>query len=208
MSYTKLSERIPLLVSGITEGAKRVKAIVGDLKEFARQSPPELKDMVNVNMAVRTAVGLVSNLVRKSTSRFSTAYEPDLPMVKGNIQRMEQVIINLLVNACQALSDNRQDILVSTAYDSTSDCILVEIRDGGEGMTPEVLQRIRDPFFTTKRDSGGTGLGLAISDKIITDHGGAMRFESVSGKGTSVKVFFPVTSTQRLGSRIKNGRIT
>ncbi len=208
MSYTQLSERIPLLLSGITDGAKRVKAIVSDLKEFTRQSRPELRDMVNVNKAVKTAVGLVSNLMRKSTNRFSALYEPDVPLVKGNIQRIEQVIINLLVNACQALSDNQQAIAISTAYDSELDCVVVEIRNEGEGMSPEILQRIKDPFFTTKRESGGTGLGLAISEKIITDHGGTMVFDSVLGQGTSVKVSLPVGSEPKYESRPENERIT
>lgn len=195
-------------MSGITDGAKRVKAIVSDLKEFARQSRPELRDMVNVNKAVKTAVGLVSNLMRKSTNRFSALYEPDVPLVKGNIQRIEQVIINLLVNACQALSDNQQAIAISTAYDGELDCVVVEIQDEGEGMSPEILQRIKDPFFTTKRESGGTGLGLAISEKIITDHGGTMVFDSVLGQGTSVKVSLPVGSEPKYESRPENERIT
>ena len=197
MTYTQLGERIPLLLSGITQGAKRVKAIVSDLKEFARQSSPELRDMVNVNKAVKTAVGLVSNLMKKSTNRFSAVYEPGVPPVEGNIQRIEQVIINLLVNACEALSHNHQAIVVSTVYDTELDCVIVEIQDEGEGMAPEVLHRIKDPFFTTKRDSGGTGLGLAISDRIITDHGGNMVFDSTPGYGTSVKVSLPLSSKRK-----------
>jgi polar amino acid transport system substrate-binding protein len=197
MPYTQLSERIPLLVSGITEGAKRVKAIVSDLKEFARQSPAELRDDVNVKKAVKTAVGLVSNVIKKSTNRFAAVYGPDLPLIKGNIQRIEQVIINLLVNACEALSNNQQAIEVSTTYDSDRDCVVLKIKDEGEGMSHEVLQRIKDPFFTTNRESGGTGLGLAISDKIITDHGGAMVFDSVLGQGTSVMLFLPASSKQK-----------
>jgi polar amino acid transport system substrate-binding protein len=194
MPYSELSERIPRLISGITEGAKRVKTIVDDLREYARQSPTELRDMVNVNKAMKTAVGLVSNLMRKSTKNFSAVFEPDVPLVKGNIQRIEQVIINLLVNAREALTDNKQAIAVSTSYDSDRDYVVVEVRDEGEGMTPEVQQRIKDPFYTTKRHSGGTGLGLAISDKIVTDHGGTIAFQSVLGQGTYVKVLFPVYS--------------
>lgn len=198
MSYAQLNERIPLLVSGIIEGAKRVKAIVGDLKEFARQTPPQLKDMVDINKAVKTAVGLVSNLVRKCTNHFSAIYEAELPVVRGNTQRIEQVIINLLVNACQALSDNQQAIIVSTCHDRGSDRVIVKIKDEGKGMPVEVLHRIKDPFFTTKREGGGTGLGLAISDRIVSDHGGTMVFDSVVDYGTSVEVSFPVRSSQEL----------
>jgi signal transduction histidine kinase/predicted hydrocarbon binding protein len=208
MSYPEMSQRIPLLISGITDGAKRVKTIVSELKEFARQTPPELTDMVDVNRVAETAVGLVSNLVKKSTNRFSAAYEPDMPLVKGNTQRMEQVIINLLLNASQSLTDSEQAVTVSTFHNHASDCVVVDIRDEGKGVPPEVLERIKDPFFTTKRDTGGTGLGLAISERIVRDHGGTMVFESTVGQGTIVKVSFPVRSGLQEDMRLKNGKYT
>ena len=195
MDYNELSGRIPLLLSAITEGAKRVKTIVTDLKEFARQSAPEFTDQVDINKVTKTAVGLVSNTVRKSTNRFSQTYAPSIPLVKGNVHRIEQVLINLLVNASQAITDGVQAVAVSTAHDQASGCVVVEIRDEGMGMSRAVLQQIKDPFFTTKRDTGGTGLGLAMSDRIITDHGGKMTFRSVVGQGTTVRVCFPVNST-------------
>jgi len=191
MSYTQVSQRMPLLLSGIIDGAMRVGAIVSDLKDFARQSPPELTDMLDINKEVKKAIGLLANLIKKSTRHFSVSYEPDVPLLKGNPQRIEQAIINLLVNACQALSDDTKGISVSTTYNSKSDCIVIEVRDEGEGMPPEVLERIKDPFFTTKRHSVGSGLGLAISDGIVQDHGGTMAFASTPGEGTTVKVSFP-----------------
>jgi PAS domain S-box-containing protein len=191
MNYTQLAKRIPPLLSGIIEGAKRVKTIVNDLKEFSRQTPSELIDSVDINDTTKAAIGLVSNLIRKSTNQFSVNYDLNVPPIKGNTQRIEQVVINLLVNACQSLTDNRKCISVSTSYDRKLNSAIIEIQDQGEGMSPEILKRIRDPFFTTKRDSGGTGLGLAISDRIISDHGGRLVFESVSGEGTTVRVFFP-----------------
>jgi signal transduction histidine kinase len=193
MDYDDLMERTPLLLSAITEGAKRVNTIVTDLKEFARQSDPEFTDRVDINKVTKTAVGLVSNTVEKLTNRFSQTYEASVPLVKGNVHRIEQVVINLLVNASQALTDSEQAVAVSTAYDKKSNLVVVEIRDEGEGMSSEVLQQIKDPFYTTKRDTGGTGLGLAMSDRIVTDHGGRMTFESVVGQGTAVKVHFPVS---------------
>jgi PAS domain S-box-containing protein len=201
LCYTELRKRIPLLLLGITEGGRRVKAIVRDLKEFARQSPPELTDMVDLNRTAKTAVGLVSNMIKKSTNHFSEVYEAHLPVIKGNAQRIEQVIINLLVNACQSLSDKERGISLSTAYKKTSECLIIKIRDQGAGMSSDVLDRIRDPFFTTKRDSGGTGLGLAISDRIVADHGGSMVFDSAPDEGTVVRVCFPIVQPPKKEAR-------
>lgn len=192
VNYGELRERIPLILSGIVEGGKRVKAIVRDLKEFARQSPPKLADSVDINEVTRTAVGLVGNLINKSTNKFSEDYGPGIPAVKGNAQRVEQIVINLLVNACQSLSDKGKSISVSTGYDPESDRAVIRIHDEGEGMSPEVLKRLKDPFFTTKRETGGTGLGLAISERIVADHGGDMVFDSEVGLGTTVTVSIPV----------------
>ncbi len=75
--------------------------------------------------------------------------------------------------------------------------MFIEVRDEGIGVAPEVMQRIKDPFFTTKRDTGGTGLGLAISDRIVRDHDGKMTFISEQGRGTTVRVYFPVPANER-----------
>jgi polar amino acid transport system substrate-binding protein len=207
MSYEELGNRIPLLLSGIVEGAQRVKTIVNDLREFSRQSPPELIDTVDINVATKAAIGLVFNLIKKSTNQFSVDYGSNMPSIKGNTQRIEQVLINLLVNACQSLSNNQTSIKVSTSHDSKLECIVVEICDQGKGMSPEELKRIKDPFFTTKRDTGGTGLGLAISDRIVSDHGGKLVFDSTVGAGTTVKVLLPANFQQQ-GLECQDGQNT
>ena len=190
MNCEQLCEEIPALLGDIIDGTKRVKTIINDLKEFARQAPPEFDDNIDVNAVAERAVNLVSNLIKKSTERFSVFYEPDIPSFRGNAQRIEQVIINLVVNACQALSNRQQAVTVTTGYSAGTDTIYVEVRDEGTGIPPHLVERIKDPFFTTKREAGGTGLGLAISDRIIQDHGGTMEFESTPGKGTTVRVAF------------------
>ncbi len=203
MKYSQLRERVPILLSDIAEGANRVKGIVSDLKDFARQSPSELSDMVDINRAVNKAITLVKNLIKKSTSDFSVEHTENLPVFKGNTQRIEQVVINLLVNACHALQNSKQPIKVITRKDDASAALLIEVIDQGIGMPPEVLRRIKDPFFTTKRDSGGTGLGLSISERIIQDHGGKMEFISTASQGTTVRVILPLSSTNKEKSEVK-----
>ncbi len=193
MDYSRLRERLPLLVDNIIEGAERVKAIVGDLKDFARQGPGQMTDAVDINRIAAKAVSLVGNIIKKSTHHFETHYAADIPTVAGNPRKIEQVVINLLVNACQALPDPSRTIRLSTAYDLDTRSVTIEVRDQGIGMPAEVLQRIRDPFFTTKRESGGTGLGLAIVDRIVDDHKGQLTFSSVVDHGTTVRISLPLT---------------
>jgi len=196
MSYSMIRERVPLLLSAISEGADRVSNIVAELKDFARERPPDMTDQIDLNEVGKTATGLVLNLIRKSTEQFSETYESDLPRFKGNKQRIEQVVINLLVNACQALTSKKQAISIKTGCNHSANSIFIEIYDEGSGISQEVLQRIKDPFFTTKRNSGGTGLGLAISDKIIQAHGGSLIFSSTPGEKTIARLEIPIPETQ------------
>ena len=192
MTYNEIRERMPMLLSHIEDGTRRVRDIVTDLKDFARETPAKRSDDINVNDIVAKAVGLVSNLIKKSTNDFSVDYTPNPPVFKGSSQRIEQVVINLVMNACQALADSDRAVSVCTGIDPEKARVFVEVQDEGVGVPPEVMQHIKDPFYTTKRDAGGTGLGLAISDRIVRDHEGEMTFISEQGKGTTVRVYFPV----------------
>ena len=116
MPYSQLRERIPDLLAHMTESAGRVKTIVSDLKDFARQNPGEMADWVDLNQIAKKAVGLVANLIKKSAHDFSAEYAPGLPRFTGNAQRMEQVVINLLVNACHAVAGRHKGITVATGY--------------------------------------------------------------------------------------------
>ncbi|MBF0118273.1 MAG: PAS domain S-box protein [Desulfobacterales bacterium] len=194
MKYSALQERLPMLLSDIMAGAKRVKTIVNDLKDFSRQAPSQLTDIVDINVSLKKSLRLVGNLIKKSTRYFSVNYFESIPTFIGNSQRIEQVIVNLLVNACEAIQNINQAIQASTIYDKISNCVLLEIKDEGIGISPDVIQRIKDPFFTTKRDYGGTGLGLSISDKIVKDHSGEISFISTQGQGTTVRLTIPIKS--------------
>jgi PAS domain S-box-containing protein len=191
MDYAEFSKRMPELIRHTLEGVTRVGRIVGDLKDFSGQRPSGPQDMVDLNSVVRKSAGLVATMIKKASSEFQAHYAERLPTFQGNAQRFEQVIINLLVNACQAMAEKRTPLRVATGYDAQSLSVYVEVEDGGCGMAPEVIARITDPFFTTKRDSGGTGLGLSISDTIIREHGGRLEFRSTPGAGTVATIRIP-----------------
>lgn len=199
--FSRIRDRIPLMLAGITDDVRRVRNIVTDLKDFARDNPSDMKDEVDLNEVAAKSVGLTTNLINKSTRQFAQTYDPAVPTFFGNAQRIEQVVINLLVNACQALPDKGCAVRVRTAYDARAQQAVLEISDEGCGIEPAALKQITDPFFTTRREQGGTGLGLAISQRIVQDHGGRMTFESTPGRGTTVVVAFPVApdSTPQTG---------
>ncbi len=192
MKYTEMRDYIPILFSGISDGAKRIKQIVEDLKDFIRRDASDIKQSVDINAVLRSAVSLLSNTIMKSTNRFSVSYGKNLPVLRGNFQRFEQVMINLVQNACQALPDNRKGIFVSTSYDEKRRSILVNVQDEGAGMPSKILSHITDPFYTTKSDSGGLGLGLSISSRIVKEHGGTLTFTSEPGKGTKAEIALPI----------------
>ena len=192
MPYTKAHSRIAQLIAGISEGAERIQKIVQNLKDFARQDRGDLDQPVDINAVIRSAVLIVSNLIKKSTDRFSVEYGENLPRIRGNFQQLEQVIINLITNSCQALPNKERGIIVSTSFDRDSKHIIVKVQDEGIGIPSENLKHILDPFFTTKRDSGGTGLGLSVSYSIVKNHSGDLNFTSESGKGTTAIIRLPV----------------
>jgi PAS domain S-box-containing protein len=192
MKYTEMRENIPVLFSGILDGSKRIKQIVEDLRDFVRRDASDMSQVVDVNAVIKSAVSLLSNMIMKSTKHFSVEYGDPLPRLKGNFQRFEQVIINLIQNACQALPDSQRGISMSTSYDEKKRSILISIQDEGMGIPPKALPHIMEPFFTTKRDSGGLGLGLSISSRIVKEHGGTLTFTSEPGKGTTAEIILPV----------------
>jgi PAS domain S-box-containing protein len=192
MLYSEMRENIPKLFSGILEGSERIRQIVADLKNYVRPDTSDLDQPVDFNSVVQSALSLLSNMVKKSTDHFSVDLEKNLPIVKGNFQRLEQVVINLVQNACQALPDRKKGIHVSTRWDKANGNVVLQVEDEGIGIAPENLSRISDPFFSTKNESGGVGLGLAISSRIIKAQGGTMRFASEPGKGTKAEVLLPV----------------
>ncbi len=192
MNYSEMREKIPVLFSGILDGSERIKQIVEDLKNFVRKDISEMTQPVNINDVLRSAISLISNMIKKSTHHFSVEYGRDLPVLTGHVQRLEQVFVNLIQNACQALPDSEKGIFVSTSWDETNNGVRIKIQDQGVGISPESLPQIIDPFFSTKHDSGGVGLGLSISSRIVETHGGRLTFISEVGEGTTAEVLLPV----------------
>lgn len=188
LPYSRMREEVPHMLEEMTAGATRIKHIVEELKDFARPDVVDRMEPFPLNSVVQAAVRLVEPSLRKATSHFSAHYGTGLPPVRGNPLRIEQVVVNLLINACQALPDPGRAIAVATAHDCATGTVVLTIRDEGVGIPADHLSRLTDPFFTTKRETGGTGLGLSISAGIVQEHGGSLSFESYPGAGTTATV--------------------
>ncbi|TWJ18305.1 transporter substrate-binding domain-containing protein [Geobacter argillaceus] len=191
VSYGRMREEVPRMLEEMVHASQRIKRIVEDLKDFARPDAIAAMEPFDLNRVVQAAVRLVDPSLRKATNRFSATYGDGLPAIYGNPQRIEQVVVNLLINACQSLPASDRAIALATAHDPTGGCVTLTIRDEGVGIPAEHLPRLTDPFFTTKRESGGTGLGLSISAGIVQEHGGEISFTSPPDGGTSVSLSLP-----------------
>ncbi len=203
LEYTEMRQQLPILCSELEESAVRIKQIVKDLKDYARQESSGTKTEIGLNEVVRSAVRLTTNVIHKATNHFKVKYADDLPLVAGNRQRLIQVVINLIQNSCEALESNNESITVTTRYNLQNNGVEIEIRDTGAGIDPEVINKVTDPFFTTKRTMGGTGLGLSVSAGIVKEHNGIIRFSSEPGKGTRVVIGLPARDLPEQNSHNK-----
>jgi PAS domain S-box-containing protein len=191
LPFSEMREAVPRLLDGIAEGARRIKRIVENLKDFARQDTAGVKERVDVNRVVTAATTMLGNQIKRYTKTFQVELEPNLPAAGGNFQQLEQVVINLIMNGLQALPDKHKGISIRTFFEVSEKSVVIAVKDEGAGMPREIQERIFEPFFTTKLDSGGTGLGLAISHSIVKEHSGTLQFRSVPGEGTTALVSLP-----------------
>jgi PAS domain S-box-containing protein len=192
LPYAEARGEMTELLAGIFDGSDKIRRIVQELRDYAREQPAESDEPVDLNAVLRSVEVLTGHMIRKNTDRFEITYCDALPMTRGSVQRIEQVVVNLLQNACQALTGRDCAIRVSTAHDRRARQVTLTVEDEGAGIPDEDLPRLADPFFTTRRESGGAGLGLAIASSIVSEHGGTIRFEPGPGRGTRVTVALPV----------------
>ncbi|MEO7426966.1 MAG: PAS domain S-box protein [Fibrobacteria bacterium] len=195
--YGSAEGKFETLLGGVSGGAKRIKRIVDNLKDFARMDGGDLSESVAMEKVVEASVGIVENLIKKSTDRFSIAHGDSLPRIRGNFQKLEQVIINLITNACQALDSRDKAVRVLTWHEKDTDSVGIRVEDEGKGIAAGLLNKVSDPFFTTKRDSGGTGLGLSVTYGIIREHRGNIEIKSEENRGTCVEIRIPALKSTR-----------
>jgi signal transduction histidine kinase len=191
LNYQVFRESIPVLLDDMMGGANRIKKIVDGLRNFAKKDEGLLTDDVDINHLIQNNLRITSKEVRKR-ARLELNLDSTVPPFKGNIQKLEQVLMNMLTNAAQAMERDDGLIVIETGMNKTKNEAIIKIIDNGKGMDEKTKKHIFDPFFTTKRDKGGTGLGLSISYGIIREHKGRIDVESQVGIGTTLTIRIPL----------------
>jgi two-component system NtrC family sensor kinase len=171
----------------ILEHASRANTIVSDLLKFARQSLPSMRHQ-NIIETVQSALRLTDFLARRGKVKVVYEWDSESVMATYDAQQIEQVLVNLIQNAIQAMPDGGT-LRVCVAH--TAGWVQILVQDTGVGISPAHLARIFDPFFTTKSESEGTGLGLSVSYGIVTQHKGQIEVKSVVGRGTAFQLRLP-----------------
>ena len=195
--YGRMREELPRLLGETQEAGLRIKRFVDELRSFARREDAPQHAPLDLSEVARTAARLVDGTLRRSTRCFELALAPGLPALTGSAQRIEQVVVNLLLNACQALPDPGRGIRLATSLDAARQELVLEVKDEGAGIAAEDLARLAEPFFTTRGGAGGTGLGLAISARIAREHRGRLEFASAPGTGTTARLVLPAGEEAR-----------
>jgi PAS domain S-box-containing protein len=190
--YSRVRERILEMLDSILMSSRKIKSIVDELKDYARQKPSLHFSEVSINLVLKSAITLLKSTVQKATENFEVLYGENIPAIYGNYQRLEQVVMNLIQNSAQALKDSDGMILVKSYVEE--DQVVLMVEDSGCGMAADTLRHIMDPFYTTKRETGGLGLGLSISSGIVLEHGGTLEFDSTEGSGTRAYLRLPFYS--------------
>lgn len=187
-----LKEDVPTLMAETRDGIERVRKIVQDLKDFSHVDANRDWEWTDLHKGIDSTLNIVNNEIKYKAEVVRQYGE--LPLVRCLASELNQVFMNLLVNAAHAITRERGTITVRTA--SGDGKVWVEIEDDGSGITPENLQRIFDPFFTTKPVGKGTGLGLSLAYGIVKKHGGLIEVTSELGRGTRFRVTLPIERDQ------------
>lgn len=183
----------------IVENSERIARVVQGLRDYGVGDGSKARPNMEINATVSAALSVLACQMKQDV-QLKTSLGTDIPVINGNQQQIEQVLINLILNAMQALPDGRGEVFLTTRYDSAAAEVVVEVQDTGTGISPDMIDRLFEPFSSTKLDKGGSGLGLYISQYIVAERGGRLQLSSQPGKGTLARVVLPVEQeTPHLG---------
>jgi signal transduction histidine kinase len=184
--------QVDLDLGKIEEASLYTRDIIRKLLVFARQAPTK-KNLVDLNRIIANGLNFFESRCAKSGIEIERGLAPDLPRIEADPAQINQVLVNLVVNALQAMPDGGRLLIRTNATDHQ---VELTVEDTGVGMNPDIIDQIFLPFFTTKDVGEGTGLGLPVVHGIVTSHGGTIRVQSKPGQGARFEVLLPIAATQ------------
>jgi signal transduction histidine kinase len=192
MAYPEFREDIADLLDNIAHGSARINKFVSNLKEFSQVKEKVEEDWIELTPLIEKVLSICHAQLKKNVKSIVTNIPANQPRIWSDPFVLEQILLNLLVNAAQAVNKNGSRVELNVAVrPSWLDHAILEVKDNGAGMDEDSMQKIFDPFFTTKSRTGGTGLGLYVSHNLVQSLRGRIEVESESGKGSTFRVILP-----------------
>ena len=181
----------------IEQEVDRMAHLVANLLQFSRPGQQQISTL-DVHEELEKTLEIIQYVFRKNRIGVEQAFAAELPMIQADRQKLRQVFLNLIVNACDAMPQGGTLTVRATpgTLGDGAPAVVLEFLDTGCGIPPDILPRVMDPFFSTKPEGQGTGLGLAICRRIVQEHGGTVVISSVLNSGTAVRLVFPVRNGQ------------
>ena len=195
LPFSRAEEHIQESFATLERSSERISQVIHDLRSYSLGERNKFTSEVNLLQVVDNAITIVRSHGKYTGTNIITNAEPDIPLITGSRHQLEQVLVNLLMNALQASPDSKGTISVFTSCNKAADEVYISIKDEGEGIPQENLKHLLEPFFSTRIDKGGSGLGLFVTNSIVTAHQGRLTFSSLPEAGTIATVFLPVRQT-------------
>ena len=192
MTYPLFREDVLKLVDNIGNGSRRINIAVANLRGISRTKEKTNMDWIDVKEVIEKSVSIFPSKINRMVKLFEVNISDDLPLIYTDSGAIETAVINLLINAAQAVDKDNSWIRLKVAFDDSSqNDLIIDVSDNGCGIEETIKNYIFDPFFTTKSPSEGTGLGLSLCHYSIKESGGRIEVDSVAGKGSTFKVILP-----------------
>jgi len=201
MSYPEFREDIFRLLGNLEHASGQISATVSGLREFARGNHKGEQRWVDLKQVIERGVAVCGYQIKKTVNSFEVRIADNLPPIFSDRQALEQIVVNLLINAAEAAEKKDSWIRLSMKRGkSRQDSVIIEVSDNGCGMDEETRRRVFEPFFTTKPVGRGTGLGLFVSHKLVEELGGRIELESQPGKGSTFRVILDIVNCRPMKS--------
>ena len=202
LGYAQLSKRkltqpdaLKEYLDTIENETRRCSEIIGNLMKFSRTEKGE-HSLISVNDVIRKSVAIVDHQLSLKNVRISVELDEDLPAISGNANQLQQVLMNLMINAQQAIGDDGGKVGITSFFENET--VIIMVLDTGPGVDEDVAAKIFEPFYTTKSAGEGTGLGLSVTYGIIQDHGGDISVERADTGGAKFVIKLPLTTERTI----------